>query len=213
MLAISTLLDYAMGILIERAEKPGMRKLWLGLSLAGNLGMLGLFKYADFFAWNIVGIGRLLGFNAHWEPLGFILPAGISFYTFQTISYTFQVYRRQYPAERNVVNFALYVSFFPQLVAGPIERATNLLPQLKSLSALRLENIRAGLARILIGLFRKMVIADRAAIVVNGVFGNPDACSPGVAWLGLACFYVQLYFDFAGYADMAIGSARILVST
>ncbi len=210
LLAISTLLDYAMGILIERAEKPGMRKLWLGLSLAGNLGMLGLFKYADFFAWNIVGIGRLLGFNAHWEPLGFILPAGISFYTFQTISYTFQVYRRQYPAERNVVNFALYVSFFPQLVAGPIERATNLLPQLKSLSALRLENIRAGLARILIGLFRKMVIADRAAIVVNGVFGNPDACSPGVAWLGLACFYVQLYFDFAGYADMAIGSARIL---
>lgn len=209
LLAISTLLDYGMGLLIERAEKPGLRRLWLGFSLAGNLGMLGFFKYTDFLASNAMGLGRLLGFNTHWEPLGYILPAGISFYTFQTISYTFQVYRRQYPAERDFVSFALFVSFFPQLVAGPIERATHLLPQLKNMSALRIENIRAGATRILIGLFRKMVIADRMAIVVNGVFSNPDACSPGVAWLALACFYAQIYFDFAGYADMAIGSARI----
>jgi alginate O-acetyltransferase complex protein AlgI len=209
LLAASTLLDYVMGLLIEKAQRAGARRFWLGCSLAGNLGMLGFFKYTDFLAANIVGLGHLLGFDSHWEPLNFILPAGISFYTFQTISYTFQVYRRQYPAERDFISFALYVSFFPQLVAGPIERATNLLPQLKTKNAVTLENLRAGSVRILVGLFRKMVIADRMAIVVNGVFANPDACSPGVAWLGLACFYAQIYFDFAGYADMAIGSARL----
>ncbi len=209
LLVLSTFLDYAMGLLLEREQRTGRRRLWLGLSLAGNLGLLGYFKYTDFLATNAASLGRVLGLETHWEPLNFILPAGISFYTFQTISYTFQVYRRQYPAERDFISFALFVSFFPQLVAGPIERATNLLPQLKSLAALRMENIRAGLCRILIGLFRKMVIADRMAIVVNGAFSNPDACSPGVAWLALACFYAQIYFDFAGYADMAIGSARL----
>ena len=209
LLLASTLLDYVMGILIERAQGLGARRFWLGCSLAGNLGMLGFFKYTDFLGANVTGLGRLLGFETHWAPLGFILPAGISFYTFQTISYTFQVYRRQYPAERDFIAFALYVSFFPQLVAGPIERATHLLPQLKTRHAVTLENLRAGSIRILIGLFRKMVIADRLAIVVNGAFSNPDACSPGVAWLALACFYGQIYFDFAGYADMAIGSARL----
>ncbi|HMP75938.1 MAG TPA: MBOAT family O-acyltransferase [Kiritimatiellia bacterium] len=209
LLVVSTVLDYNMGLLLERTQRVGLRRLWLGLSLLGNLGLLGFYKYADFLGGNVVGLGRLLGFEGHWEPLGFILPAGISFYTFQTISYTFQVYRRQYPAERDLLSFSLFVSFFPQLVAGPIERATHLLPQLNNLAALRMENIRAGLCRILIGLFRKMVIADRLAIVVNGAFSNPDACSPGVAWLALACFYGQIYFDFAGYADMAIGSARL----
>lgn len=209
LLFASTVLDFTMGLLLEREQRPGLRRVWLGLSLAGNLGLLSFFKYTDFLALNAVGLARAFGLEAHWEPLNFILPAGISFYTFQTISYTFQVYRRQYPAERDFVAFALFVSFFPQLVAGPIERATHLLPQLKNLTALRVENLRAGLCRILVGLFRKMVIADRMAIVVNGAFSNPDACSPGVAWLALACFYAQIYFDFAGYADMAIGSARL----
>lgn len=209
LLVASTLLDYNMGLLMERAQRDGLRRLWLSLSLAGNLGMLAAFKYADFFAGNLVGLARLIGVEAHWEPLGFILPAGISFYTFQTISYSFQVYRRQYPAERDLITFALYVSFFPQLVAGPIERATHLMPQLKHLATPRLEDLRAGAARILIGLFRKLVIADRMDIVADGVFGNPDACSAGVAWLGAFCFYAQIYFDFAGYADIAIGSARL----
>lgn len=209
LLVASTLLDYNMGLLMERTHRAGLRRVWLGLSLVGNLGMLAAFKYADFFASNAVALARLFGAEAHWEPLGFILPAGISFYTFQTISYSFQVYRRQYPAEKDLVTFALYVSFFPQLVAGPIERATHLMPQLKSLAAPRLDDIRAGLCRILIGLFRKLVIADRMAIVADGVFGNPDACSAGVAWLGAFSFYAQIYFDFAGYADIAIGSARL----
>lgn len=209
LLVISTILDYAVGRLLERTNHLGTRRLLLGASLAGNLGLLGFYKYADFLFTNAAGLGQWLGFDTSWTPMNLLLPAGISFYTFQTLSYTFQVYRRQYPAEHDVIRFALYVSFFPQLVAGPIERATNLLPQLDATRRITLENFRAGVARIVIGLFRKLVIADRMAIVVDGVFSNPGSCSPAVAWLGVACFCAQIYFDFAGYSDMAIGSARI----
>ncbi|MFH0878373.1 MAG: MBOAT family O-acyltransferase [Lentisphaerota bacterium] len=209
LLLASTVLDYFAGLLIEGAATQGRRRLWLACSLAGNLGMLGFFKYADFVGSNVCGIGALLGINTHWDMLNYVLPVGISFYTFQTMSYTIQVYRRQAPAERNPFTFALYVSFFPQLVAGPIERATNLLPQLNTYHRITSEDLAAGATRILVGLFRKVVIADRAAIVVNAVFTNPDAYPASMLWLGVVFFSVQIYFDFAGYADIAIGSARL----
>lgn len=206
----STLLDYYVGLRIEQSHHLRRRRWWLMVSLVGNLGALGFFKYSNFIGENVFALASLMGSPRQWEPLDIILPVGISFYTFQTISYSIQVYRRQYPAERDFVAFALYVSFFPQLVAGPIERATNLLPQLKRFEPLRWDNIQAGLARITIGLFRKLVIADRMSIVVDGAFGDPASCSLGVVWLALFCFYGQLYFDFSGYADIAIGSARLL---
>ena len=155
----STFLDYLVGLGLARTENPRGRKALLGCSLLGNLGMLGFFKYGDFLGANLVGLGRLLGFAGHWEPMGFILPVGISFYTFQTLSYSIDVYKRQLPAERDLWTFALYVCYFPQLVAGPIERAPHLLPQLCVKHPLLLENLVAGLKRILTGLFLKLVEA------------------------------------------------------
>jgi alginate O-acetyltransferase complex protein AlgI len=209
LLFISTLLDYLVGLFLGRTDDPRRRKLLLACSVVGNLGMLGFFKYGDFVGANLCGIGRLLGFETTWEPLNYLLPVGISFYTFQTMSYSIQVYRRQQPVTKDLLAFALYVTYFPQLVAGPIERATNLLPQLLKFRPIVLEDITYGLTRILFGIFRKLVIADRLAILVNAVFNNPDAFPRPVVWMGVFAFGAQIYFDFAGYADIAIGSARL----
>ena len=209
LLAISTLLDYVCGLGLGQAEKPWSRRLILLASVFGNLGMLGFFKYGDFFIHNAVGIGRLLGYEIGWMPRHIILPVGISFYTFQTMSYTIQLYRRQIQPTSDFVGFALYVSFFPQLVAGPIERASHLLPQLMTYQRPTLEDIGAGLTRILFGLFRKMVLADRFAILVDAVYSNPEGFSPLTVWTSLLAFSAQIYFDFAGYSDIAIGSARL----
>ncbi len=205
----STLLDYLVGLGLERTENPKGRRAILLCSVLGNLGLLGFFKYGDFLGANLVGLGHLLGFAGHWEPLGFILPVGISFYTFQTMSYSIDVYRRQLPAERNLGVFALYVCYFPQLVAGPIERAPHLLPQLKMLHPLRLEDFVAGAKRILTGLFLKLVVADRLGILVDTVFAAPGRHSALATWLALIAFAGQIYFDFASYAGIAIGAARM----
>ena len=206
---LSTFLDYLVALGLDRTENPRGRKALLGCSLLGNLGMLGFFKYGDFLGENLVGLGHLLGFAGHWEPMGFILPVGISFYTFQTLSYSIDVYKRQLPAERNLWTFALYVCYFPQLVAGPIERALHLLPQLREQHPVLLENLVAGAKRILTGLFLKLVVADRLGILVDAVFAAPGTHSAGTTWLALVAFAGQIYFDFASYASIAIGSARL----
>jgi len=205
----STVLDYLVGRGLERTERPLGRRLLLLCSLVGNLGLLGFFKYGDFIGGNLVGLGRLLGFEGHWEPMGFILPVGISFYTFQTMSYAIDVYRRQMKAERDFWVFALYVCYFPQLVAGPIERAHHLLPQLRAKHPILLENLVAGTKRILTGLFLKLVVADRLGILVDDVFAAPERYSAPATWLSLVAFAGQIYFDFASYAGIAIGTARL----
>ena len=205
----STVLDYLVGWGLARTENPRGRQALLGCSLLGNLGMLGFFKYGDFFGENLVGLGRLLGFAGHWEPMGFILPVGISFYTFQTLSYSIDVYKRQLPAERSLWTFALYVCYFPQLVAGPIERAPHLLPQLRERHPVLLENLVSGAKRILTGLFLKLVVADRLGILVDAVFAAPGTHSAGATWLALVAFAGQIYFDFASYASIAIGTSRL----
>ena len=205
----STVLDYLVGLGLDRTESQKGRRALLGCSLLGNLGMLGFFKYGDFIGQNVAGLGRLLGFEGHWEPMGFILPVGISFYTFQTMSYTIDVYRRQIKAERDLGIFSLYVCYFPQLVAGPIERARHLLPQLREKHAVRLDDLVAGAKRIVAGLFLKLVVADRLGILVDSVFGAPGQHSALATWLALVAFGGQIYFDFASYAGIAIGTARL----
>ena len=209
LLLISTILDYSCGLIMARCAKQGLRRLVLLVSVCGNLGLLGFFKYGDFFAANMAGLGQLLGFDTHWKAMGFILPVGISFYTFQTMSYTIQLYRRQIEPCRDLLSFALFVSFFPQLVAGPIERASNLLPQLRLYHRVNLNDLTVGGTRIIFGLFRKIVLADRFSIIVDRVFANPEDFPTFTVWIGVLAFWGQIYFDFAGYADIAIGSARL----
>ena len=209
LLLVSTVLDYLVGLGLERTENPAGRKALIGCSLAGNLGLLGFFKYGDFLGTNLYGLGRLLGFEGHWEPMGFLLPVGISFYTFQTLSYSLDVYRRQIKAERDLGVFALYVTYFPQLVAGPIERAGHLLPQLRAYHPLRLEDLVAGAKRIFIGLFLKLAVADRLGILTDSIFAAPGQHAALATWLGIIAFAGQIYFDFASYASIAIGAARL----
>lgn len=210
LLLISTIIDYCCAILLERYDqKPVARHFILTASLTTNLGLLAFFKYGNFFTENAVGLMHLFGYTTTWEPYHVMLPAGISFYTFQTMSYVIQVYRRQIKTEYDLISFALYVSFFPQLVAGPIERGTHLLPQLKIRHQITREDITYGLTRIIFGLFKKMIIADRLGILADRVFANPEAYPTFTVWIGLLCFMHQIYFDFSGYADIAIGSARL----
>jgi len=205
----STLLDYTVARCMAPVEDVKRRKLWLSLSIFGNLGVLCLFKYLDFFGDNVMGIAQWMGLNSEWRDLGWVLPVGISFYTFQSMSYTIEVYRKKIQPEKDLVQVATYVSFFPQLVAGPIERADRLLPQLAKPGNLQLDDIGMGLTRIAFGLFRKLVIADRAALYVNVVYEDPSRFTTGEIWLAALLFLVQIYHDFAGYSDMAIGSARL----
>ncbi len=205
----STLLDYTCGRLMGRVASPHARRFVLAASVAGNLGILGYFKYVNFFAANVAALLRLCGWDIYWSALEIILPAGISFYTFQTMAYTIQVYRRQIPVCRDLLSFGVYVSFFPQLVAGPIERASNLLPQLSRPPRVTWDDIGAGLTRIVLGLFRKLVLADRFALIVNRVFADPDSQPTAAIWMAVFAFMAQITFDFSAYSDIAIGSARL----
>ena len=211
LLAISTVMDYFLAIIICRTENITQRRLLITISIVANIGLLFYFKYFNFAAENIVGLLQWLGrADSDWQPWQILLPAGISFYTFQTLSYTISVYRRQMPATKNFITFALYVSFFPQLVAGPIERATHLIPQLQVYQRVCWLDISEGLKRIVIGLFQKLVIADRLAIPVDYVFSDINSYSTLTIWLILPIFATQVYFDFNGYCSIAIGSARLL---
>ena len=203
----STLVDYTAARVIAAARRPATKRLALVASLVFNLGILALFKYADFFSQASLD---LFGVQP-WPHLGWVLPLGISFYTFQTMSYTIDVYRGRLPAHRSFVDIALYVSFFPQLVAGPIVRADVLLPQLRcEPGPVDWDAIRRGIGLVVYGLVKKVVFADGVAHLVNEVYAAPG----GVSGLGLLVatygFAVQIYCDFSGYSDIAIGSALLL---
>jgi D-alanyl-lipoteichoic acid acyltransferase DltB (MBOAT superfamily) len=205
-----TLIDFFAGLQIEKSELPARRKLYLGLSLAANLGLLGLFKYYNFLA--ISATAGINAFGPHLSApiLNVILPVGISFHTFQAMSYTIEVYRRKVPAEHNLLNYSLYVAFFPQMVAGPIERPHQLLPQFHSDPRIGIERVHSGLRIALWGFFKKMVIADSISGLVNTVYSDPSKFSNTELVVATVCFAIQIYCDFSGYSDIAIGLARVM---
>ena len=205
LLLVSTTVDYTVGRLLGIEQRPLRRKLYLGASLVVNLGMLFCFKYLGFFS----GIARAL-VGAKVPLFDLVLPVGISFYTFQTIGYGIDVYRRKYEPETHFGRFALFVSFFPHLVAGPIMRAEALLPQFKTAKRWDFDRAVSGLGWMLWGLFKKVVIADRAAGYVNAVYGDPDRFQGPTIVVATYLFAFQIYCDFSGYSDIALGAARVL---
>ncbi len=205
----STFLDYYVGRALERTDDPTKRKRLITISLIGNLGALGFFKYFNFFIDSAVTLIERMGFHADVHVLQIVLPVGISFYTFQTLSYALDVYRRQMKASHSLLDFALYVAFFPQLVAGPIERATHLLPQMVRLGREKLPVDWSGFAIIALGVFKKVVIADNIAPLVDMVYSDPDTAYAPAVWLATYAFAVQIYCDFSGYSDIAIGVSRL----
>ena len=211
LLLASTILDYccSWGMEKYRGNRPVM-KLLLLVSILGNLGMLFTFKYFDFFADTVNSLCTVLGLSYQIPQLGLILPVGISFYTFQTMSYSIDVYRGDFHAEKNFPTFALYVTYFPQLVAGPIENPRNLMPQLRKEHHWNWEDFSAGARLLLSGFFRKCVVADFCGIFVNHIFGNlENANSLAIVCAG-ALFAIQIYCDFAGYSEIAAGCARMM---
>lgn len=210
LLGFSTALDYFTGIKIHESASNGRRKMWLIISVAINLGFLCFFKYFNFF---VGSFGRLLhkfDFEPNIPLLNIILPVGISFYTFHGLSYVFDIYNKKITPTRSLVDYSVFVSFFPLLVAGPIERATHLLPQVSRPRIFDSQKATDGMRQILWGLFKKIVIADNCAVVVNDVFANPDAFSGTSLVIGAILFAFQVYGDFSGYTDIALGSARLL---
>jgi D-alanyl-lipoteichoic acid acyltransferase DltB (MBOAT superfamily) len=205
----SSLVDYLIGIQLTRVQKERSRKWLLFISLFVNIGFLGFFKYYNFFAESFSEGFTLLGSPMDAARLNLILPVGISFYTFQTMSYTIDVYRKKMAAVADPVSFFAYVSFFPQLVAGPIERATNLLPQFFKKRKFEMTKACDGLRQMLWGLFKKIVIADNCAIYVNDIFDNYQDFSGFTLLLGGVLFAFQIYGDFSGYSDIAIGASRL----
>lgn len=212
LLLLSTAVDYFCGLAIEkRRAGPRRGRAFLVLSLTVNLGLLFFFKYFNFFGETLTALCRWISIPFTAPALNIILPVGVSFYTFQTLSYTIDVYRGTLNAERDFVSFALFVSFFPQLVAGPIERASNLLPQLKEERPFSYENAAYGLKLMAWGFFKKLVIADRlAALLVDPVFENPANYSGGAFLIAAAAFAIQIYCDFGGYSDIARGCAKTM---
>jgi D-alanyl-lipoteichoic acid acyltransferase DltB (MBOAT superfamily) len=210
LIVISTLTDFVVGRRLYGESRALTRKGWLLVSLVVNLGVLGFFKYWDFFVDSAATLLLAVGAEPNVPLLRVVLPVGISFYTFQTLSYTIDIYRRRIEPEPSLTRFALFVAFFPQLVAGPIERASHLLPQLRKLPA-RAGDVawREGLTLIGRGLFRKVVIADGVAPVVNQVFGTPDRFGGVTIAVGVVAFSLQIYGDFAGYTDIARGTAKL----
>ncbi|MCB9679878.1 MAG: MBOAT family protein [Alphaproteobacteria bacterium] len=203
----SAVLDYVMGRLM--VERPARRRLWLTLSLAGNLGMLGWFKYADFFVANVAAALDALGLHTSLHTLGIFLPVGISFYTFQTMSYTLDIYRGQLEPRRNFLDYVVFVSFFPQLVAGPVERASNLLPQMERERRWSWDQLLSGIHLAMWGAFKKVCIADTIAPYVDKIFVLHDPSGP-LIWAGTLGFTLQILADFSGYTDIARGTARML---
>ncbi len=210
LILLSTVIDYWAALQMDGCDKKLKRKKYLIVSLIANLGLLVSFKYFNFFSGSIHALCDSLNIFYGAPTLDLLLPVGISFYTFQTLSYTIDVYRGTRPAERHFGIFAVYVSFFPQLVAGPIERSTRLLPQFFEKHEVEYTRVVDGLRQVLWGLFKKIVIADRLAIYVNQVYNNPGDYSGGPLILATYFFAFQIYCDFSGYSDIAIGSARIM---
>lgn len=205
-----TLVNFYCGRRIAHSENLKIRRMWLAGALVWSLGLLFFFKYYEFVYRSISAVGSMGGIGNPMPTLNLILPVGISFYTFQTLSYTLDVYYNKIDEETHLGRFALFVSFFPQLVAGPIERASNLLVQFRRNNKLDIDRLSSGAKLILWGLFKKVVIADRLALYVDRVYGDPQAYSGSTLLLATYFFAFQIYCDFSGYSDIAIGSARLL---
>ena len=209
LILISTLIDYTIGLQLRKTSNLQRRKLLLSFSLVFNLGMLGFFKYYNFFVDSWIEAWSNIGVTMHASSLNIILPVGISFYTFQTLSYTIDIYRKKLEPTKDFIAFASFVSFFPQLVAGPIERATNLLPQFYKKRTFNYDYAVSGMKLILWGLVKKVVIADSCAILVNKIFANYQDESGLALCMGAIYFAFQIYCDFSGYSDIAIGTSRL----
>ena len=206
----TTLVSYLAGIFIPKTQNQKVKKLLLAITIIVCLGILIFFKYFNFLLGSVISFLNLFSMNIHSVALDIILPIGISFYTFQTLSYVIDVYKGKFEPEKHFGYFALYVSFFPQLVAGPIERPENLLPQLKAEHKLNKEDLLAGLQLLAVGFFRKCVVADFCGVFVNNVFGDLESANTLSLIAAGALFMVQLYCDFGGYSEIAAGSARMM---
>ncbi|MEM6688079.1 MAG: MBOAT family O-acyltransferase [Planctomycetota bacterium] len=205
----SSAIDYCVGLTLGKARKSWKRNLLLGVSLCANLGMLGVFKYYDFFTESLRQAASQAGIELGLPTLNLVLPVGISFYTFQTLSYTIDIYRKQLEPTKDAVAFFAFVAFFPQLVAGPIERASHLLGQFTIEKKFEYESAREGMCRILWGMFKKVVIADQCGALANPIFANYESMPGSVLVLGAIYFAIQIYCDFSGYSDIAIGTAKL----
>ncbi|AUP77239.1 MBOAT family O-acyltransferase [Flavivirga eckloniae] len=210
LIILSTTVDYFVGIMIDSSTNKSKRKQWLWLSVLFNVGLLGFFKYYNFFVDSWVDMFSVFGYEmkSTWT-LRVILPVGISFYTFQTMSYSFDIYYEKLKPTRDYLSFAAFVSFFPQLVAGPIERASNLLSQITNKREFSYNQTVSGLKLILWGLFKKVVVADALAPIVDDIFANYSTYPASVLILGVTMFSFQVYGDFSGYSDIAIGTAKL----
>jgi D-alanyl-lipoteichoic acid acyltransferase DltB (MBOAT superfamily) len=209
LILFSTVVDYSVGLRLNKVDKHLERKILLWISIAVNLGFLGFFKYYNFFLDNFIEAFSLLNYEFNPYSLNIILPVGISFYTFQTMSYTIDVYRQKLEPTKDFIAFSAFVSFFPQLVAGPIERATNLLPQFYVKRSFDYAKAVDGMRQVLWGLFKKVVIADNCAEFANEIFNNYHDHSGNTLLLGAFFFTFQIYGDFSGYSDIAIGTSRL----
>ncbi|MGE0636656.1 MAG: MBOAT family protein [Bacteroidia bacterium] len=210
LLIFSTVLDYYTGIKMHEAKSRGYKKFWFWLSISVNLGFLGVFKYYNFFAASFAAMLSHVGFQADFWTLKVILPVGISFYTFHGLSYVIDIYKDRIKPVRNFVDYSVFVSFFPLLVAGPIERATHLLPQIQQKRVFKYEMAVDGLRQMLWGLFKKIVIADGCAILANEIFINYPDFKGATLLTGAVFFAIQIYCDFSGYSDIALGTAKLL---
>lgn len=210
LIIISSLVDFIVGKKLSEEEDPSKRRILLFASLAVNLGFLGFFKYYNFFVDSFIDSFSLMGVSFSPDRLNIILPVGISFYTFQTLSYTIDIYNRKLEHTKDALAFFAFVAFFPQLVAGPIERAKNLLPQFSTIKKPNYEDMKSGLLLMAWGLFKKIVIADRLAIFVDSVHSDISGASGIAQVVGVVFFAFQLYLDFSAYSDIAIGASRTM---
>ena len=209
LLVFSTLLDYFTGIMIEKNETDSKRKFWFWLSILVNLGFLGVFKYYNFFATSFTELINGFGFQVNPLLIKVILPVGISFYTFHGLSYVIDIYYKRIKAETNFIDYSLFVSYFPLLVAGPIERATHLLPQVKVKREFNFQKAKEGVHQIIWGLVKKVVIADSCAMYANEVFNHQEDMNSLSLILGAIYFAFQIYGDFSGYSDIALGTSKL----
>lgn len=210
LILLSTVVDYFCGIRVHESKTDFKKKSYVALSVIVNLGVLGFFKYYNFFAENLVALTSMLGWVPGDLTLNIVLPVGISFYTFQTMSYSIDIYREEIEPERNFLDFALFVAFFPQLVAGPIERAKSLLPQIQNPRKITWDMIQKGAWMIMWGYFLKVFVADNAAVITNNVFAKSGIIPGGEALIGIYAFAFQIFGDFAGYSSIAIGVAALM---
>ncbi len=210
LLAISTIVDFYLGKKIYKEQSKPKQKAYLAMSMVVNLGLLGVFKYFNFFVDSFSTMTTAFGYNLDFLHMNIILPVGISFYTFQTMSYSIDIYRKRIKPTNSFIDFALFVSFFPQLVAGPIERASNLLPQLSNKLKPNRDQVQKGIVLIVTGLFKKVMIGDTTGRYVDQLFGNPDLYTSAEMLAALLLFSIQIYADFSGYSNIARGVSKLL---